>query len=145
MHNIQPKTKRRETKRLGRSGNRGKTSGRGTKGQKARSGHKIRPEIRDLIKKIPKRRGYGKNRAQSLGFVVPRYTVSLSKIQAGFSDGAVVSPETLYRQGLTPRSRSMPQIKILNVGDISKKLIFVRCLVSQSARQKIEKAGGMVK
>src|SRR3989344_8154668 len=105
IHDIRPKVKFKSKKRLGRGGNRGKTSGRGTKGQKARSGHKIRPEIRDLIKKIPKRRGYGKNRAQSLGFVVPRYTVSLSKIQAGFSGGAVVSPESLYRQGLTPRSR----------------------------------------
>ena len=47
-----------KSRRVGRGGKRGKTSGRGGKGQTARSGNKIRPEWRDLIKKIPKRRGY---------------------------------------------------------------------------------------
>ena len=65
MHNIQPKTKRRETKRLGRSGNRGKTSGRGTKGQNARAGRKKRPELRDIIKRVPKLRGRGKSSLKS--------------------------------------------------------------------------------
>jgi large subunit ribosomal protein L15 len=46
---------------VARGGKRGKTAGRGTKGQKARAGHKIRPEIRDVIKRIPKMRGRGKN------------------------------------------------------------------------------------
>jgi len=44
---------------VGRGGKRGKTAGRGTKGQNARAGRKKRPELRDIIKKLPKRRGYG--------------------------------------------------------------------------------------
>jgi large subunit ribosomal protein L15 len=57
-HTLSPRTKkRRKSIVVGRGGKRGKTSGRGGKGQTARAGHKIRPEIRDLIKKLPKRRG----------------------------------------------------------------------------------------
>ncbi|HEY4495498.1 MAG TPA: uL15 family ribosomal protein, partial [Candidatus Paceibacterota bacterium] len=58
LHQLQRNKKARKGIRVGRGGKRGKTSGRGTKGQKARAGHRIRPEIRDAIKKLPKRRGY---------------------------------------------------------------------------------------
>ena len=63
LHELKPKTARQNSKRIGRGrgSGKGKTSGRGTKGQKARSGHKLRPELRDIIKKIPKLRGRGKN------------------------------------------------------------------------------------
>ena len=50
--------KDRKKKRVGRGGKRGTTSGRGTKGQKSRSGHRIRPAERDLLIRIPKLRGY---------------------------------------------------------------------------------------
>ena len=53
---LKPAHKHYSTPRVGRGGKRGKTSGRGTKGQNARAGHKKRPEMRDLIKKIPKQR-----------------------------------------------------------------------------------------
>jgi len=58
LHQIQPITKRRIKRRVGRGGKRGTYSGRGGKGQTARAGAKVRPEIRDLIKKIPKIKGY---------------------------------------------------------------------------------------
>ncbi len=61
FHNLQPKTKRKTSKAVGRGGTRGKTSGRGTKGQNARAGRKKRPELRDFIKRFPKLRGRGKN------------------------------------------------------------------------------------
>lgn len=61
FHTLQSKTKRKTSKQVGRGGTRGKTSGRGTKGQNARAGHKNRPELRDVIKRIPKLRGRGKN------------------------------------------------------------------------------------
>ena len=48
----------KKTKRVGRGGKRGTTSGRGTKGQKSRSGHRMRPAQRDLILRIPKHRGF---------------------------------------------------------------------------------------
>ena len=54
IHQIQRQTKLAKKKIIGRGGKRGTTAGRGTKGQKARAGHRIRPEIRDTIKKIPK-------------------------------------------------------------------------------------------
>lgn len=65
FHNLQAKTKRRYSRQVGRGGTRGKTSGRGTKGQNARAGHKKRPEMRDIIKRIPKLRGRGKSSLKS--------------------------------------------------------------------------------
>lgn len=62
---LKPKTKRKKPKSVGRGGKRGKTSGRGTKGQNARAGRKKRPEIRDFIKRFPKLRGRGKNSLKS--------------------------------------------------------------------------------
>ena len=50
---------------MGRGGTRGKTAGRGTKGQNARAGRKKRPELRDIIKRIPKLRGRGKSSLKS--------------------------------------------------------------------------------
>lgn len=65
FHNLQSKTKRIRKRQVGRGGRRGKTSGRGTKGQNARAGRKKRPEIRDIIKRIPKLRGRGKSALKS--------------------------------------------------------------------------------
>lgn len=65
FHNLIAKTKRKYAKQVGRGGTRGKTSGRGTKGQNARAGRKKRPEMRDIIKRIPKLRGRGKSSLKS--------------------------------------------------------------------------------
>lgn len=65
FHTLKVKTKRRRARQVGRGGTRGKTSGRGTKGQNARAGHKKRPELRDFIKRIPKLRGRGKSSLKS--------------------------------------------------------------------------------
>jgi large subunit ribosomal protein L15 len=58
LNNIRPLHAGKDEKRVGRGGKRGTTAGRGTKGQKARSGHCIRPAERDLIQRLPKLRGY---------------------------------------------------------------------------------------
>ena len=58
LHDIKRKTPNKKAPLVGRGGKRGKTSGRGTKGQNARAGRKKRPEIRDFIKRMPKLRGY---------------------------------------------------------------------------------------
>jgi large subunit ribosomal protein L15 len=58
LHEIKPYNKLKKKKRVGRGGKKGTYSGKGMKGQKSRAGAKIRPEIRDMIKKIPKLRGY---------------------------------------------------------------------------------------
>ena len=65
FHNLRAKTKRKYAQQVGRGGTRGKTAGRGTKGQNARAGHKKRPELRDIIKRIPKLRGRGKSSLKS--------------------------------------------------------------------------------
>lgn len=57
LHEISPLHKSKDEKRIGRGGKRGTFSGRGTKGQRARAGHRIRPAERDLIQHLPKLRG----------------------------------------------------------------------------------------
>ncbi len=65
FHNLNARSKRKYTRQVGRGGKRGKTAGRGTKGQNARAGRKKRPELRDAIKRIPKLRGRGKSSLKS--------------------------------------------------------------------------------
>ena len=130
---------------VGRGATRGKTSGRGTKGQNARSGHRKRPELRDIIKKIPKRRGYGKNRAKSNHAKPVAFAVNLNVLEKVFAHGAVVTPVTLLANGVLTSNR-LPKagIKILGTGDLTKKLQVSGCAISESAKAKIEAVGGTV-
>ncbi len=65
FHTLKRKTPNQKSKQVGRGGKRGKTAGRGTKGQNARAGRKKRPELRDFIKRVPKLRGRGKHGLRS--------------------------------------------------------------------------------
>ncbi len=58
IHNLKRQHKNKKDRLVGRGGKHAKTSGRGGKGQTARAGNKRRPELRDIIKKLPKNRGY---------------------------------------------------------------------------------------
>ena len=58
IHSIKREHPNKKARQVGRGGTRGKTSGRGGKGQTARAGNKRRPQLRDIIKKLPKLRGY---------------------------------------------------------------------------------------
>src|SRR6185503_18524074 len=58
IHNLKRQNKNKKDRIVGRGGKHAKTSGRGGKGQTARAGNKRRPELRDIIKKLPKNRGY---------------------------------------------------------------------------------------
>lgn len=58
IHNLKRTHKNKKDRLVGRGGKHAKTSGRGGKGQTARAGNKRRPELRDIIKKLPKNRGY---------------------------------------------------------------------------------------
>jgi large subunit ribosomal protein L15 len=125
---------------VGRGGTRGKTSGRGGKGQTARAGNKRRPEMRDIIKKLPKLRGY---RFKS-GAIKPS-PVNVGALNI-FEAGAIVNPVSLFEKNLIRRiGGNFPHVKILGTGEISKKLSITGCEVSESARTKIEKAGGTIK
>lgn len=144
LHSLSPSTKNKKNPPIGRGGKRGKTSGRGGKGQTARAGHKIRPEVRDLIKKLPKRRGHGKNRARSVR--TNRITVSavnLYALEAAYKAGETVSPATLLAKGLVRRAKGRaPVVKILGAGSLTKALVIERCVLSTVARAAIIAAGG---
>jgi large subunit ribosomal protein L15 len=136
LHELKRATPRKYAKRVGRGGGRGKTSGRGTKGQKARAGHRIMPAIREQLKKLPKRRGYSFKSIETKPAVV-----NVSLLEKMFAAGDAVNPKTLSERGAV---REGAKVKILGDGELAKKLSVSGCSVSGSARAKIEKAGGSV-
>lgn len=144
INNLKPKTKNKKSILVGRGGKRGKTSGRGGKGQTARAGNKKRPELRDFIKRIPKLRGRGVNQNKSPN--KKPTIVNLDQIEAVFETGSVVSPASLIeRKTISTQDGRIPRVKILGSGDISKKFVIEGCLISTQAKEKVEKAGGSVK
>ncbi|HEY0979583.1 MAG TPA: uL15 family ribosomal protein [Candidatus Paceibacterota bacterium] len=143
---LAPKTQRITSPRVGRGGKRGKTSGRGTKGQNARAGHRKRPEMRDILKKLPKLRGHGQNRARTVRAKRREYApVNLATLEAAFAAGDTVTPETLYKKGLVPsRGGKIAYVKILGAGSLTKALKVSDCTTSDTAKAAIEAAGGSV-
>ncbi|MBI4093920.1 50S ribosomal protein L15 [Candidatus Kaiserbacteria bacterium] len=136
---------KRRMQRVGRgqSSGRGKQSGRGGKGQTARAGAKIRPAWRDVVKKIPKRRGFGKNRGRTVDSTRPSpHALPLGRLDTLFESGAIVSLHTLRDRGAL--SRGSKAVKIVSGGEITKKLSVEGIPVSSSARSAIEKAGGSI-
>lgn len=128
-------------KRLGRgpgSGH-GKTSGRGHKGARSRSGHSQKPTFEGgqmpLVRRIPKR-GFHNRFAPTVA------VVNVGDLERKFAGGEEVNPETL-------RSRSLAkgrydELKILGEGRLTKALTVAAHRFSRSAREKIEQAGGTV-
>ena len=147
LHELKPTAPRKAAKRIGRGGKRGKTSGRGHKGQKARAGNSTRPEMREHIKKLPKLRGHGINRAKTVnGDRVRPVVVNVSALEAAFSAGDIVTPKTLVAAGaIETVRRKAPKVKVLGNGELAKKLVVEGCEVSASAKTKIEAAGGSIK
>lgn len=146
LHQLQPKTVRKDAKRIGRGGKRGKTSGKGGKGQTARAGSRPRPEMRDIVKRLPKLRGFGKNRARTVNNerVLP-IVINLTVLEAAFDAGETVSPATLLaKKIITTKKGKVPAVKILGTGSLTKKITLSGCVFSASAKEKIEKAGGSV-
>jgi len=128
---------------VARGGKRGKTSGRGGKGQSARAGNKRRPEWRDIIKKLPKLRGRGVNQHKSIQ--ESHFVINLFTLEAVFDSGAMVTPVTLAEKGVVvTESGRIPRIKILGSGELKKALKVTGCFVSESAKAAIEKAGGTI-
>ncbi len=142
LSNLKPAegSKHSDNFRRGRghgSGN-GKTAGKGHKGQKARSGA---PRIgfeggqMPLYRRIPKR-GF-KNR-NTLDIVA----INVSALENKFENGDVVDVESLLAKGVIKNARD--GVKILGMGDLSKKLTVKVDAVSETAKEKIEAAGGSV-
>lgn len=142
FNNLKKNKSNRKAKQVGRGGTRGKTSGKGTKGQNARSGRKKRPEMRDIIKRLPKLRGRGKNflKSRFADFVI----VQLSKIDSKFQNGETVNQKSLLEKGLVNlKSGKISKVKILG-GEIKKGLLFEGVKVSLAAQKLIEAAGGKI-
>ena len=140
LHELAPaEGSKKEHFRVGRghgSGN-GKTAGKGHKGQNARSGGGVRPGFEGgqmpLYRRLPKR---GFNNAR---FATNYAIVNVSDLDV-FEDGAVVDAAALVESGLV--NDQCDGIKILGNGEISKKLTIHAAAFSQSAKEKIEAAGG---
>lgn len=144
LNNIKRIHKRKIGNFVGRGGKRGKTSGRGTKGQKARAGRKIRPEYRDVIMRMPKLRGRGTNMFVSIQRPIVEIKVQL--LEKWFNTGSVVSPSSLYSAGLISKGDlRFSKVKIIGGGELTKKLEVVNCLSTASAKEAVEKAGGSFK
>ncbi|MCM2371142.1 50S ribosomal protein L15 [Aporhodopirellula aestuarii] len=134
-------TKHRNRKRIGRgpgSGT-GKTSGRGHKGHKSRSGYSRKPNFQGgampMFRRIPKR---GFNNKWS----VTVFAVNVSRLNEAFNDGETVTLESLSAKNLA--KGTFDEVKILGDGEISKKLTVQAHRFSKSAEEKITAAGGTI-
>lgn len=140
IHQLRVQTKRR--KRVGRGGKRGNYSGKGMKGQKARAGRKIRPQIRELVLRIPKHRG-----EKFFPVRTRPHEVKLSSVDRVYQDEEIVSVVTLAQKHLIdiPKSRKGPvRVKIIG-GGLKKKLIFSSALLfSSGVKEKIADSGSVI-
>lgn len=144
LHELKPaEGSVKKRKRVGRgiSAGQGKTAGRGTKGQNARSGGGVRPYFEGgqlpLVRKIPFARGVGFRDPWRIRFT----PVNIERL-AVFQEGAEVTPETLVEVGIIKRADEL--VVILGQGEITYPLVVRAHRFSASARAKIEAAGGMV-
>lgn len=143
LHTLAPnKGAKHRVKRLGcgESSGHGKTSCKGNKGQKARSGSGTRVGFEGgqmpLHRRLPKR-GFN-----NVNFKTKVEVVNLAQIEKAFNDGDTVDGEALRKAGLI--NRACDQIKVLGQGEITKKVSLVVDTISASAKEKVEKAGGSV-
>ncbi|MCB0317634.1 MAG: 50S ribosomal protein L15 [Bdellovibrionales bacterium] len=148
MSNLSPnKGSRKRTKRIGRgeASGWGKTSGRGAKGQLARTGGKVREGFEGgqtpLYRRIPKWGFFSRTRI--LGWNIYN-TINLNQLDSKFSDGDTVDLESLKSKGLGTRSRLRGGVKVLGSGKITKKLTVKVHSITKAAKAAIESAGGSV-
>jgi len=142
LHELHPsKGAHKGKKRVGRgtASGHGKTAGRGTKGQNARSGGSVRPYFEGgqlpLVRRLPHKRGFTNI------FKVKYSVVNLDRL-AGFRKGSKVDPEALAEAGIIKSSVKL--VKILGRGELKHALTVSAHKFSASAREKIEAAGGTV-
>ncbi len=145
LHELQPaEGAKKDRKRKGRgiAAGQGKTAGRGTKGQKARSGPGMGAYFEGgqlpLVRKIPFVRGYTFFNPYKVTFK----PVNLGQIAERFAAQAVVSPETLVEVGLIKHADDL--VVVLGEGDIDRPLTVTVHRISAAARAKIEAVGGVV-
>jgi large subunit ribosomal protein L15 len=138
------KSIKKRVQRIGRSGKRGSYSGRGVKGQKSRSGRRLRPAERDLIMRIPKRRGFANliksDKAIALNLGDINEGLKKHKLDKGPLE---ITKDVLKAAGLL-RKGYRGEVKVLSNGEIALAINTKGMKVSEGAKLKIEKAGGTV-
>ncbi len=144
IHEIKKPKWQKEKRAIGRGGKRGTYSGKGNKGQKARSGGNIAPgfEGRDttMVARAPKISGFSSPKLKNI-------ILNFQVLEKHFQDGEEVSPKSLREKGIVKlnkrsRTKRKAQIKILANGKLDKKLSFKGLMLSKKARQGVEKVGG---
>jgi large subunit ribosomal protein L15 len=141
LHELSsPKGARKAPKRVGRGigSGAGKTSGRGHKGQKSRSGGGVRPGFEGG--QMPLQRALPKRGFTSV-FKKEFNEINVSRLNA-FADGTEVTPGLLKAEGIIKNMKD--GVRILGQGDLERKLTVKAHGFSQAAREKIEAAGGQV-
>jgi large subunit ribosomal protein L15 len=154
LSNLKSKTARKHGKRVGRGGKRGTFSGGGTKGQKSRSGASVRAGFRGgdnrLWQLFPKQRGASKKPGNKSPHKKHRfYRLKQDKpvvFNLGFFNQfigeEIINPELLAKKGVLPQKS---KVKVLGDGELKGKMTFQGFDFSKVARQKISKAGGVIK
>lgn len=105
----------------------------------------MRPEMRDILKKLPKRRGHGQNRARTVRVKTAYTPINLSTLESVFSAGDTITLAVLHNKGLTKgRGGRITPVKVLGSGELTKKLALSGLLVSDTAKSAVEAAGGSV-
>jgi large subunit ribosomal protein L15 len=143
LHNLHPNdgaTKDKKRLGRGRGSGKGKTSGKGVKGQKARPGHHgarfaFEGGQMPMPRRIPKRGFKAPNRVEA-------HPINVAQLEQLFDAGATVDLAALQAKGVVPKL--VEKVKILGDGNITKKLTIKAQGVSESARSKIEAAGGTI-
>ena len=149
LSSLKPAQARKVRKRIGRGlgSGKGRYSGRGIKGQKARSGsHKMRAGFEGgqmpIYMRLGKLRGATSKDALPIGpFRTSTVPVNVSSLDR-FDDGAEVTPEALVEKGLIKNTKT--DVKVLGNGELTKTLTVRVHAISATARKKVEKAGGTV-
>ena len=149
LSSLQPAQPRRERKRVGRGlgSGKGRYSGRGIKGQKARAGsHKMRAGFEGgqmpVYMRLGKQRGSTSKDAMPIGpFRTSTVPVNVAALDR-FDAGAEITPESLVEAGVIKNTKV--DVKILGNGEVTKKLTVRVHAISATAREKIEQAGGTV-
>jgi large subunit ribosomal protein L15 len=140
LHEIRSIHKNKRKKRVGRGGKHGTYSGRGIKGQKSRAGRRLKPFIRELIKRYPKLRG-----TKFKSWKQKPTIVNIEVLEGKFNNLEIVSPKSLIEKNIIRKIKGrLPEVKILGQGKINKKLTIKDCKISKGAKEKIEKAGGKI-
>ena len=140
LHQLKRSHKNIKHVQVGRGGKRGKTAGRGTKGQNSRAGNKKWPELRTIVKRLPKLRGYRFNSIKDKAVVV-----NVGALAKAFAANETVTPAVLREKKVVSYPKGgRPVVKILGNGEITIALTVSGCTVSKQAADKIAKAGGKV-